>query len=244
MLAGRGAWLALAARNIEKLEAVAKECRQRGGRALVIPTDVYNQAQCKALIERTVEEYERIDTLINNAGFGMWSLLEDLHSLDLLERLVRVNYLGSVYPTYYALPYLKTSKGRIAAFSSVAGKTGVPTRSGYSASKHALVGFFESLRIELLDSDVSVTLLFPDFVATGTHERNVGPDGEVLGTAHQVDYSNVMTTEECVEISLRAIEKRKRQAIMSTRGKFGQWLKLIAPGVIDRIAQKAIQTGR
>ncbi len=243
-LADQGAWLALAARSTKKLEAVAAEVRRRGGRALVVPTDVTDRAACRALIERTAAEYGRIDTLVNNAGVGMWSLLEELQDIDVLERLMRVNYLGSVYPTYYALPYLRESRGRLAAVSSVAGRTGVPTRSGYSASKHAQVGFFESLRVELMGSGVSVTLLFPDFVSTGVHTRNIGPDGRPLGESHHVDYSRVMSTETCARLCIDALARRKRQAILSTRGKVGQWIKLIAPGVIDRIARRAIERGR
>jgi short-subunit dehydrogenase len=157
-LADQGAWLSLAARNAERLDAAAAQSRERGGKALIVPTDVSQQSQCRNLIERTVAEYHRIDTLINNAGITMWARFEEIQDLSLLEWIMQVNYLGSLYCTYYALPYLKHTRGRIVGVSSLTGKTGVPTRSGYAASKHAMAGFFDSLRIELADDGVSVTI--------------------------------------------------------------------------------------
>lgn len=242
-LAGQGARLALAARNPEKLEAVAAECPQRGGQALVVIADVTDEDQCKALIERTVAEYGRIDTLINNAGLSMWMKFEDVEDLASLEYLMRVNFFGSMYCTYYALPWLKKTKGRIVAIASVAARTGVPTRTGYSASKHAMVGFFESLRIEVEDDGISVTIAFPDFVASGMHTRSLGADGKPLGhNPLQVD--KIMTSEECARLVIQGMGARKRQIVMSNRARFGQWLKLIAPGKVDEIAKQAIKKGR
>jgi len=242
-LAGQGAWLALAARNAPKLEAVAAACRARGGRALVVPTDVTNEDECRELAERVVAEYGRIDTLINNAGLSMWMKFEDVEDLDSLEYIMRVNFFGSMYCTYYALPHLKQARGRIVAVASVTGRTGVPTRSGYAASKHAVVGFFESLRIEVEDDGVSVTIAFPDFVGSGMHTRSLGADGQPLGhNPLQVD--KIMTSDACARLILAGAAARKRQVIMSTRSRFGQWLKLIAPGQVDRIAKRAIERGK
>lgn len=242
-LAERGAWLVLAARNEEKLASVAAECRKRGGRVLVVATDVTDEGQCRELIERAVAEYGRIDTLINNAGLSMWMKLEDVEDLSTLEYLMRVNFFGSMYCTYYALPWLKKTKGRIAAIASVAARTGVPTRTGYSASKHAMVGFFESLRIEVEDDGISVTIAYPDFVASGMHTRSLGADGKPLGhNPLQVD--KIMTSETCARLIIEGVAARKRQIVMSNRARFGQWLKLIAPGKVDGIAKRAIKDGR
>jgi short-subunit dehydrogenase len=242
-LAEQGAWLALASRSTEKLEAVATACRLRGGRVLIAPTDVTDEAECKALVERAVAEYGRVDTLINNAGLSMWMLFEEVEDLGSLEYIMRVNYFGSMYCTYYALPYLKRSRGRIVAVASVAARTGVPTRTGYAASKHAMVGFFESLRIEVEDDGVSVTIAFPDFVASGMHTRSLGADGKPLGhNPLQVD--KVMNSIECARLILAGAAARKRQVIMSNRSRLGQWLKLVAPGRVDRIAKRAIEKGR
>ncbi len=242
-LAEQGAWLVLAARNVEKLEAVAADCRARGGRAIVVATDVTDEEQCRRMIERAVAEYGRIDTLINNAGLSMWMKFEDVEDLDLLKYLMRVNYFGSMHCTYYALPYLKQSRGRIVAIASVAARTGIPTRTGYAASKHAMVGFFESLRIEVEDDGISVIIAYPDFVASGMHTRSLGADGKPLGhNPLQVD--KLMTSETCARLILEGAAARKRQIVMSNRSRFGQWLKLIAPGRVDEMAKKAIEKGR
>ena len=142
-LADQGAWLTLAARNAGQLEGVADQCRQRGGKAVAIPTDVAEQDQCKNLIERTMEEYGRIDTLVNNAGIGLASRFIRLPNLSLFEKVIQVNFFGSVYCTYHALPHLKETRGRLVAISSLRGKLPASRADGYGASKHAMTEFFE-----------------------------------------------------------------------------------------------------
>jgi short-subunit dehydrogenase len=156
---------------------------------------------------------------------------------------MQTNYLGSVYCTHYALPYLKQTHGQIVGVSSLTGKTGVPTRSAYAASKHAMVGFFDSLRIELAPSGVSVTMIYPGFVSSNMRQHALGANGKPLG-ASPVRESQVMPVEECVRLMVGAMAGRKRELVMTLRGKLGQWLKLIAPGLVDRIAQDAITKGR
>lgn len=244
-LAGQGAHLVLAARDPAKLEETAADCRARGARALAVPTDVSDEGQCRALIERAAAEHGRIDTLVNNAGIGMWARFDEMRDLAPFERIMRVNYLGSVYPTYYALPHLKASRGRIVAVNSLTGLTGVPTRSGYAASKHAMAGFFDSIRIELEDSGVTVTQVFPGFVATEIRERAFGPDGRPLGEGNSpVREREVMSAEECARQIIAAAAKRKRDLIMTLRGKVGAKIKLVSPGMVDRIARKAIAQGK
>ena len=240
-LADQGAYLSLGARSLDKLQSVAVECRRRGGRAISVRTDVTDPAQCQNLIERTLDEYGRIDTLVNNAGITMWALFEDVHDLSLLEKIMQVNYMGSVYCTHFALPHLKKTRGRIVAVASLTALNGVPTRTGYAASKHAMKGFFDSLRIELADSGVTVTISYPDFVATGMRERALGADGKPLGES-PLEEQKVMTTEESVRLLVKAMEKRKRDDKQTLRAKIGPWVKLVAPGVIDNIAKKAVQT--
>jgi short-subunit dehydrogenase len=242
-LAEQGARLTLAARRRDRLEQVAEECRRRGGRAIAIATDVGREEACASLIAGAVAEHGRLDTLVNNAGRTMWSLFEDLETLRPLEEIMQVNYFGSVYCTYHALPHLKRSRGRLVGVSSLTGKTGVPTRSGYAASKHAMAGFFDTLRIELAGSGVTVTMAYPDFVATETRQRALGADGRPIGES-PVREGEVMTAEECARQILRAAARRRRELIMSARGRVGMWLKLVAPGLIDRIARRAIDRGR
>lgn len=120
--------------------------------------------------------------------------------------------------------------------------TGVPTRSGYAASKHALHGFFDSLRVELRGSGVDVTIVCPDFVKSEIHRRAIGADGRPLGKSPMRE-SKIMSAEECAARILRAGLRRQRLAILSLRGRLGRWVNLIAPGWIDRIAARAIERG-
>lgn len=242
-LAGQGAWLALAARDAAKLDAVAAECRGRGGRAVAVRTDVGDQAQCRALIDRAVAEFGRIDTLVNNAGISMWARFDEVTDLAPFERMMQVNYFGSVYCTHAALPHLKRTRGRIVGVSSLTGRAGVPTRSGYAATKHAMAGFFDSLRIELEDDGVTVTMVYPGFVSTAIRAHAFGPDGRPLASS-PVRESEVMTPEECARQIVAAMASRRRELIMTLRGKVGAWIKLVAPGVVDRIARRAIEQGR
>lgn len=242
-LADQGAWLALAARSADKLDQVAEECRRRGGRVLVVPTDVSKEAECRALVEKTAAEFGRVDTLINNAGMSMWALFEDMQTLEPFDQLIRVNYLGAVYCTHYALPHIKENKGRLVGVSSLTGLTGVPTRSGYAASKHAMRGFFDSLRVELLGSGVTVTMIYPDFVQTETRMKAWGADGKPIQRS-PVREGKVMGVERAGRLIVDTIAKRKRDLIMSRRGRIGQWVKLIAPGLVDRFALRAIRRGQ
>jgi short-subunit dehydrogenase len=242
-LAAQEAKLALAARRTERLEAVKTECEQRGGQAIAVPADVTEPVQCEHLVRKTVEQFGGLDILVNNAGISMWAYFDEVTDLSIFEQIMRVNYLGSVYCTYYALPHLKASRGQIVGVSSLTGKNGVPTRSGYAASKHAMVGFFDTLRIELADDGVAVTMIYPDFVATETRARAFGPDGLPLGES-PVREKEIMTVEECVDLMLPAIQKRKRELVMSLRAKVGQYIKPFAPKLIDNVARRAIEAGK
>ncbi len=238
-VAGQRPRLAIAGRDAKRTEDVASRCRSNGARVLTVTGDLSEQSACKSLIDQAVAAYGTVDVLINNAGQTMWALFEEISDLTLFERLLKINYLSSVYCTWYALPYLKQNRGRIVAITSVTGFTGVPTRTAYAASKHAMVGFFESLRVELAGSGATVTIVAPDFVQSRIHERALGPDGNPLGT-NPMSYSHVQTAEQCARMILRATERRKRLLVTSVRGRFGRWVKLLAPRLIDRIAARAI----
>jgi NAD(P)-dependent dehydrogenase (short-subunit alcohol dehydrogenase family) len=246
-LAEQGAWLALAARSRDELDEAVAEClasgTDAGARAIAVPTDVGEEAQCRALVARAVEEYGGVDTLVNNAGVSMWARFDELEDLAPVERIMRVNYLGAVYCTHAALPHLARSRGRIVGVSSLAGKTGVPTRTAYAASKHAMAGFFDSLRIELAPRGVSVTMIYPGFVATGMRRHAFGPGGRPLDES-PVREGEVMTAEACARQIVRAAARREREVVMTARGKVGQWLRLVAPGLTDEIARRAIERGK
>ncbi len=235
--------LVLAARDEARLHALAEECRALGAEALVAPTDVTSPAQCRTLAERALARFDAIDVLVNNAGRSMWSRFDELQDLSVFEDLMKVNYLGCVYLTHAALPELKRSRGQIVAVASLAGLTGVPTRTGYAASKHALIGFFDSLRVELRGTGVDVTIVAPDFVVSEIHRRSLGADGRPLGESPMQE-DRIMSTEDCAAMILRAMTARKRLVIGSARGRLGRWVRLVAPGLIDRIAERAVRQGR
>jgi short-subunit dehydrogenase len=163
--------------------------------------------------------------------------------LSVYERLMRVNYLGSVYPTSFALPHLEKSRGQIVAVSSLAGLTGVPGRSGYAATKHAQIGFFDSLRVELQDTGVTVTVIAPYFVQSEIRRRALDGDGQTLASS-PVHEAEVMTAEECARRIVKAMERRQRLLVMTLKGRLGRWLKLLAPGLVDRIAARSVRRGR
>jgi short-subunit dehydrogenase len=242
-LAAQHPRLALNARNEVRLDAAVRECAERGAETLAVPGDVSRQEDCAAMVARTVAHFGALDVLVNNAGITMWSRFDAITDLGVFGRLLATNYLGAVYATAAALPALKASRGLIVAIASIAGLTGVPERSGYAASKHALVGFFESLRIELAGSGVDVTIVAPDFVVSQIHRRAVGPDGAPLGVTPMQE-SHIMSAPECAALILRAMQRRDRLLITSARGRFSRWARLIAPAMVDRIAARAIRERR
>jgi NAD(P)-dependent dehydrogenase (short-subunit alcohol dehydrogenase family) len=239
-LAGQRPCLALAARDGARLDAVARACEERGARAISISTDVTSEEDCRSLIEKTLGRFGGIDALVANAGITMWSRFDQMRDLSLYEKLYRVNVLGAIYPTFYALPSLKKARGRIAVVSSLAGLTGVPERTGYAATKHALFGFFESLRIELRGTGVSVTIAAPDFVVSDIHRRAIGPDGKALGESPMAE-ERIMTAEECALGIARAMARRRRLWISSVRGRLLRPARTFLPGVVDHLTARAIR---
>ena len=234
-LAAPDSRLSLTGRDIQALETVAAECRAAGAETLVVAGDVGAQADVRLVVDKTVERFHGIDVLVCNAGISMVCPFEDLGDPEAIERLVRVNYLGSVYFTQLTLPHLVRAKGRIVAVASLTALTGVPTRTGYAASKAAMACFFDSLRIELAGRGVSVTVAYPGFVDTGIRERAAGSgDGRGPGAGR------IMSADECAHRILNAARHRRREVVMTTRGKAGRWLRLIAPGLVDRIAARAV----
>jgi short-subunit dehydrogenase len=242
-LAAQRPRLVLAARDATALEAVAAECRARGAETLVVPTDVGDEVACRSLVEKSVERFGGVDVLVNNAGMGMLARFADVTDLSLYERLMRVNYLGSVYPTFHALPHLERSRGQVVAVSSLAGLHGVPLRTAYAATKHAQMGFFDSLRIELRDAGVSVTVIAPYFVRSEIRKRSPGPDGRTVEASPGKE-AEIMSAEECARLVVRAMERRQRMLVMSLKGKLGRWAKLMAPGLVDWMAAEAVRKGK
>ncbi len=228
--------LVLAARNGQALEAVAADCRSQGAQAVVVPTDVTDDSACRLLIERALAEYRELDVLVNNAGISMHAWFEDITDFSAYERLLRVNFLSCVALTRYALPALKRTHGLIVGVSSLAGKTGVPARSAYCASKFAMSGFFEALRIELAGSGVDVTMIFPGVVATDVRRRGLNAAGKPAGVSG-LDEQDAMPVQECAQRMIGAMRSRQRELVMTAEARLAMWLKLIAPALVERIAR-------
>lgn len=237
---GAGLALVLAARNAQQLEAVADECRALGAQALAVPTDVGEQEQCLRLVAATVERFGRIDVLVNNAGRSAHALFEDVADLSWYQELMRVNLWGAVWCTHAALPWLKASRGSIVAVSSLAGLVGVPGRTAYSATKFAMAGFFEALRAELKGAGVSVTIAYPGVVATRIRHRGFNAAGAPLG-ASSLKEDGAMSAAECARLVIDGLYRRRREVVMTAKGKLGRFMKLVAPGLVERMAFAALK---
>ncbi len=236
---GAGVALVLAARNRSRLEAVATDCRGHGAIVAVETCDVSEQAQCRALIDAAVQQFGAIDALVNNAGMSAHAAFADTPDLAWTEQLMRINHWGSVWCTHAALPHLLASHGRIAAVSSQAGLFGVPERTAYCATKFAMTGFFEALRVELADRGVSVTIAYPGVVDTDIRRRGFNAAGGAAGVSG-LDEKGAMPVDVCARMILTGIQGRHREVMMTLQGRLGRWLKLIAPGKVDQLALKAL----
>ncbi len=243
VLAAEGADLVLAARSSERLQEAAAACAALGAQVESVATDVVQPQECVQCVARAVARFGRLDILVNNAGITMWARFDEIRDLSVFERLMAVNFLGAVHMSAAALPHLQATRGLLVAVASIAGLTGVPERTGYAASKHAMVGFFESLRIELRGSGVDVTIIAPDFVVSQIHRRAIGADGQPLGRT-PMDEDRIMTAEDCAVLIAGALRRRQRLLITSVRGRCARWARLIVPGVVDRLSARAIREHR
>jgi short-subunit dehydrogenase len=236
VFAAAGANVVLAARDATKLEALA---RGLAGRALAVPTDVADRAAVTALMEQTVAAFGGVDIVINNAGVGLAAPVADL-SFEDFQRALSVDLFGPLALTQAALPYMRRrGRGQLIYVSSVVGLRALPYLGGYAAAKAALDRLTEALRIELRGSGVDVTVVFPGVVATDIRIHGYGPDGKAAG-ASGLDEKGAMSVQECARLIAGAMASRRRELIMTAKGRLGQWIKLIAPSLVDRIALAAL----
>jgi short-subunit dehydrogenase len=232
-MGARGAKVVLAARSDDKLKAIETELLSRGVRVLSVKTDVSQEEDCRNLIDTAVEKFGQIDVLINNAGISMRALFEQA-DLKVIRRLMDVNFWGTVYCTKFALPYLLKTKGSITGVSSIAGFKGLPGRTGYSASKFAIQGFLETLRIENLKKDLHVLIACPGFTSSNIRNTALSADGSLQGESPRDE--NSMMKAELVAIKIAvAIEKRKKILIMTKTGKMTVILNKLFPFYMDKI---------
>lgn len=233
-----GSKVVLAARSQEAIIQVENELKQKGYEVFAVKTDVTLMEDCKNLIDRTLEKYGKIDVLINNAGISMRALFVDT-DIEVLKKLMDVNFWGTVYCTKYALPHLIKSKGSLVGISSVAGYHGLPGRSGYSASKFAMHGFMETLRIENLKNGLHVMILCAGFTKSEIRKHALTADGSQQGFTPREE-EKMMMPEQVAKKLIRAIRRKKRIKILTIEGQLIALLQRIVPEVVDRGAYKAL----
>lgn len=231
--AARGARVVLGARSLDKMEAIAAEIRQAGGEAVCRAVDVVNPEECKGLIDTAIEHFGGIDILICNAGLSMRALFDDV-DLKVLHRLMDVNFWGTVNCCKQALPHLQRSRGSIVGISSVAGLHGLPGRTGYSASKYAMTGFLETLRIENLKKGLHVMIACPGFTASNVRFSALTADGSQQGATPRNE-GKMMSAAEVARIVARGVGRRQRLCLMESEGRATHFLKKFAPGLVDRL---------
>lgn len=232
-LAISGACVVLAARDLEKIQDLSIDLNNRNCNTIAIKTDVTVEDDCKDLINKTIEKYQKIDVLINNAGISMRAIFEDV-DLYVLKQLMNVNFWGTVYCTKYALPYLLETKGSVVGVSSIAGYKGLPGRTGYSASKFAMQGFLEVLRIENLKKGLHVLIACPGFTASNIRKTALAKDGTMQGETPRNE-DDMMSADEVARRIINGILKRKNTLIMSMDGHLTVFLNKFFPSLVDKL---------
>ena len=231
--ASQGARLVLFARSADKLTALANELVGKGAVVSIVSGDVSKEEDCRQLVQFTLEKYGRIDVLINNAGQSMRALFETA-DLKVIRQLMDVNFWGAVYCTKYALPELIKSKGSLVGISSIAGKKGLPGRTGYSASKFALEGFLETVRTENIKKGLHVLVACPGFTSSNIRANALSGQGNIQGESPR-DEKSMMTSDEVADLIVNAVVKRKRDLVLTLNGKLAVWLNRLFPSWSDRL---------
>jgi short-subunit dehydrogenase len=231
--ARKGSKVVLAARSAERLKKLETEIISMGSEALACVTDVAVEEECRKLVEKTVAHFGTVHILINNAGISMRALFNDVN-IVVLKRLMDVNFWGTVYCTKYALPYIVANRGSVVGVSSTAGFHGLPGRTGYSASKFAMHGFLETVRIEHLREKLHVMIIAPGFTASEVRKHALMADGTEQGNSPREE-KKMMSPEHVARWILKGIRKRKRNKIMTWSGRFTALLQRIIPGVVDYV---------
>jgi len=231
-LLAEGAYVATCGRNAEKLNALL----QQQPRLFGMQADVSQLEDCKNFIATTIQKFGGIDVLINNAGISMRALLAEAN-LDVFKTVMDINYFGTVYCTKFALASIVERKGSIVGVSSIAGFRGLPGRTGYCASKFAVNGFLEALRIELVADGVNVMWVCPGFTKSNIRNAALNAKAESHGET-PMDEDSLMSAETCAAHILVAIQKRKRSLVLTFTGKRAVFMNKFFPGWTDKLTRK------
>jgi len=239
-----GANVSLFSPERDQQQQVAAQCAELGARALAVIGDVTRPGDCRRLMEETTAEFGGIDYLIVNAGISMWAKFQDIEDLAVFRKLTDVNYLGGVNCAYYALPHLKERGGMLVAISSIQGKIAVPLHTGYVASKHALQGFCESLRMELDldDAGVDVLTVMPHWLrGTELRKHALSREGKELGESSRKHSSESVSVEDACKAIMKAMRKRRRELIIPWKLKFLMGLNLFCPKLAESLITGAVK---
>lgn len=229
--ARKGSNVVIGARNQERLAEVAERIKKEGGNVVFAETDVTVENDCRNLVLTAIENFGRLDILINNAGISMRAVLEDT-DLKVIKRLMDVNFWGTVYCTKYALPYILEKQGSIVGVSSIAGIIGLPARTGYSASKFAMNGFLQSLRTENIKKKLHVLVAYPGFTASNIRTTSLSATGTCQGESPR-DEGSMMSSEEVARHIFNAIKKRKNKIVLTSQGKLVSVISKLFPKILD-----------
>ncbi len=225
--ARQGARVVIAARNEDKLDAVAKVIEGFGSVALAVKTDVSKKEDAQNLINKAVEKFGKIDILINNAGVSMRAMFDDI-DIDVFEKVLDINFMGTVYCSRFAIKHILEQKGSIVGISSVSGFTPLPARTAYCASKYAMYGFLTTLRIENIKRGLHVMIAHPGFTESDIRKHALLANGQEQGETPRKE-EKMMTADEVAIKILKGIKKRKRVMVMTFIGKSAWVLEKLFP---------------
>jgi dehydrogenase/reductase SDR family protein 7B len=228
--------VAISGRNEASLQSALQQLKAEGVEAIAIQGDVGQEADCQRMADLTVGAFGRLDVLINNAGISMRALFVEAQ-LDVLKQVMNINFWGTVYCTKFALPHVLKSAGSIIGISSIAGHKGLPARTGYSASKFAMNGFLEAIRIELRKTNVHVLLVSPGFVATNIRKAALVADGSAQAETPRNE-NDMLSAEYTAQEIYKAYTGRKRDLVLGRQGKLTIWLNKFFPAWLDGMVYK------
>jgi len=238
LAAKSSARIILSSRHKEQLYAVAEKAGLDTSRFAVLPLDLADYKGMPDKAAEAVSKFGRIDILINNAGLSQRSLAMET-DIEVDKRIMDINFIGTAALTKAVLPYMiGNGDGHIAVVSSLMGIFGAPMRSGYAAAKHALHGFFDSLRAELFVKQILVTIICPGFIQTNISINAVTGDGSLQGTMDDATNKG-MPADVFAKKMLQAIEKKKNQVSIGGREVMGTYLKRFFPSLLARVVRKA-----
>jgi short-subunit dehydrogenase len=199
-----------------------------------VPLDLSRLEDVTRAYEVAVQSFGRIDILINNAGISQRSLTVDT-DLEVYAKIMNINYLGTVAVTKSVLPeMIERGSGQVVTITSLVGKFGTPFRSGYAASKHALHGFFDSLRAEIHTKGINVLLVCPGFIQTDISKNALVGNGDNQGTMDSAQ-ENGMTPAVFVQRLITAMNSNKEEVCIGGKETYGIWIKRFFPGLFSKM---------